>query len=67
MTILLCVELHNMMGIADVTEAVHAEKETETLAGNYHPSGTLDKSRKQLQPAKANIQSVHEELLQVTR
>ncbi|XP_061197776.1 catenin alpha-2-like [Saccostrea echinata] len=60
-------ELHNMLGVMDVSEVTAEDKETETLAGNYRPSGTLEnhKSRSQFQPAK--FKSVHEELLQVTR
>ncbi|XP_056018067.1 uncharacterized protein LOC125679563 isoform X2 [Ostrea edulis] len=60
-------ELHHMMGIVDVPEAMSAGKGTETLAGNYRPSGTLNEARTQIKPAKTNFHSVHEELLQVTK
>lgn len=56
-----------MMGVVDVPEAMSAGKGTETLAGNYRPSGTLNEARTQIKPAKTNFHSVHEELLQVTK
>ena len=57
------------MGVLDMTEKLSVDCETETLAGNYCPSGSLKKqgSGSQNQAAKSSMQSVHEELLQVTR
>ena len=57
------------MGVLDMTEKLSVDSETETLAGNYCPSGSLKKqgSGSQNQAAKSSMQSVHEELLQVTR
>nr|XP_022344861.1 uncharacterized protein LOC111137616 isoform X2 [Crassostrea virginica] len=61
-------ELHTLMGVLDMTEKLSMDCETETLAGNYCPSGSLKKqgSGSQNQAAKSSMQSVHEELLQVT-
>lgn len=58
------------MGVLDMTEKLSAESEAESLAGNYRPSGSLEGGKSgssQIQPAKSGLQSVHEELLQVTR
>lgn len=65
----LVTELHNLLGVLDMTEKLSADNETETLAGNYRPSGSFQDGRSgsQIQSVKSGLQSVHEELLKVTR
>lgn len=66
----LVAELHNLMGVLDMTEKLSADSETETLAGNHRPSGSLEGGKSgssQIQPMKFGLPSVHEELLLVTR
>ena len=58
------------MGVLDMTEKLSADSETETLAGNHRPSGSLEGGKSgssQIQPMKFGLPSVHEELLLVTR